>query len=81
MNSIAILQCSMLSSLLYCFLGNVGFNEKPLREQRKDFTATYLGSIDVPKPTGKHTTFKGELKSFSTETIQGLSQHCFSDVI
>ncbi|KAK3744142.1 hypothetical protein QZH41_017960 [Actinostola sp. cb2023] len=31
---------------------NASFNEKPVREQRRDFTATYLGSTDVQKPTG-----------------------------
>lgn len=35
-----------------CFSDNASFNEKPHVEQKKSFSAKYVGSIDVPKPTG-----------------------------
>ena len=35
-----------------CFTDNASFNEKPHVEPKKSFSAKYVGSIDVPKPTG-----------------------------
>jgi len=38
--------------VLFCFLDNASFNEKPHVEPKKSFSAKYAGSIDVSKPTG-----------------------------
>ncbi|XP_032226738.2 uncharacterized protein LOC5502580 isoform X2 [Nematostella vectensis] len=44
---------------------HAGFNEKPLREQKKTFTAKFVGSTDVNKPTGMDMLNKAISKVWS----------------